>query len=184
MARAGRKRKEGVRHPSGDLVLERATAPAAIRRLREAALAGMQDSRWGTEAGRLLLLGKITDKQYEAGSRWLALYTRACSSMQSRPHVLSTSDYNRSSGFSSDPDSEHGIAEAKRHLKDMEAYQKALAKLAPHGVGPRRALVSVFERNEVMIGCAVADLTCGLNVLCDFFGLTTESKSPPLGNRK
>ena len=182
MAKAGRKRKQGERHPSGDLILERATAPAAIRRLREAALAGMQDSRWGTEAGRLLLLGRLTDKQYEAGCRWMTLYQRASSAMQSRPHVLSASDYNRSSGAASDPDSERGIEEAKRHLKDMETYQKALVKLAAHGPITNRALVTVFERNE-MLADNLKFLTCGLDTLAEFFGLTTERKSAPLGNR-
>ena len=44
--------------------------PSEVRRLRDAALSGMRDSTWGTELGRLYLVGKITATMFAAGKRW------------------------------------------------------------------------------------------------------------------
>src|SRR5262249_5216639 len=45
-------------------------APAQVKRLRDAALAGLQSQEWGSELGRLFLAGKIGPELYAAGRRW------------------------------------------------------------------------------------------------------------------
>lgn len=66
------------REPSGRIArtLLRALdahSPAQAKRLRDAALRGMQAPEYGTELGRLFLADKITPSQYEAGKRWARL---------------------------------------------------------------------------------------------------------------
>lgn len=74
-AKSGRPPEEGIREPNGRL--SRAAQKVVggdsvgeIKRLREAALAGMRDRLWGTQLGRLWLEGKITPQQFRAGRQW------------------------------------------------------------------------------------------------------------------
>ena len=64
------KTKLRQREPNGRPQRERETPPAQVRRLREAALAGLRDPQWGTELGRLLLTKAIDEAMYAAGRRW------------------------------------------------------------------------------------------------------------------
>jgi hypothetical protein len=78
MAKAGRKAQIGIREPSGRLSrsarkLLGADSVNEIRRVREAALAGMRDPLWGTQLGRLFLEGKISGEQFRAGRNWAEL---------------------------------------------------------------------------------------------------------------
>lgn len=80
---AGRKRKTGAREPNGRIERkseETKFAPAAIKRLADNAIALASDPRLGTEAGRLLLSGKLTARQAGAAWRWSEIaadYARA-----------------------------------------------------------------------------------------------------------
>lgn len=70
---AGRKRKAGTREPNGRIARKEAEtsyAPVAIKRLADNAIAAASDPRLGTEAGRLLLAGKLSAKQAGAAWRW------------------------------------------------------------------------------------------------------------------
>ena len=180
---AGRKRKPGRRYASGDLVREVETPPAAIRRLRDAALAGMQDARWGAEIGRLYLAGRVTSEQYGAGCRWADLASRHSVALCSRAGTASSSDFNRSRGAPSDPDSEAGELEAKRHLKDLERYQKALVVIARHGASVTQAVKRLCEEDQHLSFLEFGHALFGLNELAIHFGLTTHGKSAYLGNR-
>lgn len=173
----GRKRKQGRRHASGDLVREVETPPTAIRRLRDAALASMADARWGAEIGRLYLNGRITSEQYAAGCRWADLASRHSTAIGTRAGVTSSSDFNRSRGAPVDPDSEAGAFEAKRHLKDLERYQKALVVLARHGHEVRRAIAHLCEDDLHLSILEFGHALFGLNELAIHFGLTGAGKS-------
>jgi hypothetical protein len=180
----GRKRKQGRRYVSGDLVREVETPPGAIRRLRDAALAGMADARWGAEIGRLYLAGRLTSEQYGAGCRWADLASRHSAALGSRAALASTSDFNRSRGTPIDPDSEVGVMEAKRHLKDLERYQKALVVIARHGVSVTQAVRRLCEEDLHLSMLEFGHALFGLNELAIHFGLTTQGKSGrDLGNR-
>lgn len=173
----GRKRKPGRRYVSGDLVREVETAPSAIRRLRDAALAGMQDARWGAEIGRLYLAGRITSEQYEAGCRWADLASRHSAALGSRANVGSSNDFNRSRGTPIDPDSELGAFEKRRHLKDLERYQKALVVIARHGVAVTQAVRRLCEQDLHLTFLEFGHVLFGLNELANHFGLTGHGKS-------
>lgn len=174
---AGRKRKQGRRYASGDLVREVETPPAAIRRLRDAALAGMQDARWGAEIGRLYLAGRITSEQYAAGCRWADLARRHSAALGARAGTASSSDFNRSQGAPIDPDSDAGLLESRRHLKDLERYQKALVVLARHGVSVRMAIRRLCEDDLHLSFLEFGHAMFGLNELAMHFGLTGGGKS-------
>lgn len=82
MARAGRKRKQGVeREPNGQ---RRRVHAHDVARLQVAAqrarhglsAADLLDARAGTEIGRALLRGQITPDQYEAGEEFLRRWVR------------------------------------------------------------------------------------------------------------
>ena len=175
----GRKRKSGRRYASGDLVREVETPPIAIRRLRDAALAGMHDHRWGTEIGRLYLAGRLTSEQFAAGCRWADLVTRHSAALCSRAGLVSPSDFNSSRGTSVDPDSERGEMEAKRHLKDLERYQKALVVLARHGHAVRSAIQRLCEDDLHISFLEIGHVLFGLNELAGPCGLTTKLRHRP-----
>lgn len=178
---AGRKRKSGKRHASGDLVREVVPAPSAIRRLRDAALAGMADARWGAEIGRLYLAGRITSEQYGAGCRWADLASRHSVAIGSRAGMASSSDFNRSHGTPVDPDSEAGELEVRRHLKDLERYQKALVVLARHGASVTQAIRRLCEEDMHLTSLEFGHALFGLTRLVDHFGLTGGTKSAKVG---
>jgi len=67
--------------------------PTEVRRLVEAASAGLRDPIWCSEIGRLHLVGKITSAQFAAAKRWTELaasYSQACQSPRQLRHWRST----------------------------------------------------------------------------------------------
>lgn len=174
--RKGRKRREGKRYASGDLVREIATPPAAIRRLRDAALAGMQDARWGTELGRLYLNDRLTSEQYNAGCRWEALAIRYNAALGAKSSLPSVSDFGRTSGAPVDPDSDAGLLEAKRQRADMARYREAFVVLARQGHLVTRAVRELCEDGAVLDSEGFAHAITGLNALAADFGLTNRKK--------
>lgn len=78
--------------------------PSEVRRLRDAALSGMRDPTWGTELGRLYLVGKITATMFAAGKRWGELasqYSQALCSPAPDPKAICLE---RMGGSPIDPD--------------------------------------------------------------------------------
>lgn len=126
MARAGRKRKEGERFPAGQIRPEESPAsPAAIRRLRDAALMGMADPQWGTMAGLFYLSKRIDDAEYAAAKRFGDLHSQYISVIGG-PRAPKTSTGERQSPSAQiDVDSELGEAEAVRHRVIMTSYHDA-----------------------------------------------------------
>ncbi len=76
MTRAGRKRKQGPRYPSGDLVRHRTTpreVAAAMPHRSTVPAEDRHDHRAESELGRMCLRGWITDSQFDAGRRFQAV---------------------------------------------------------------------------------------------------------------
>lgn len=173
----GRKRALKLREPNGRIQRERETAPAEIRRLREAALAGLRDPLWGTELGRLYLEGKITESQMAAGKKWMALAAQFKQAIQSPMEFPEMANFDRTKGGSSDPDSDAGRAQAQFHRDVAERFREAHACLLMLS-GAESVVRSVCERDQAPVGYqALKALAFGLSVLVDHWQLTAGSKS-------
>lgn len=178
------------------------TPPAAIRRLRDAALSGMAAPEWGTELGLMYLRGEIAAPLYETGRRWLRLveawrHATGCPA----PHPRSGANFG-SGGKSPEPDPAVAVLDAKGEptgefrfpsrlahrqaeadraiIDDMAAAHKALAADA----AALRAVRCLCEANEAPIGAeGRADAIRGLTVLAVFWGVIPPARkvvdSPP-----
>lgn len=166
-----------IREPNGRAsrsAEEKETAPAQVRRLRDAALAGMADEQWGTELGRLFLAGQITPPMYAAGKKW-AERARRYQSAINCPPASPKSCAAEDGGFSEppDPDSVRGEEVASSDSLAVRAFQEAHAILCAAGLLAERAVRGVCERDEVMAGdIHRAALHRGLHWLVDYWGLT------------
>lgn len=126
MSRAGRKRKVGERFPAGQIRPEEPSAsPAAIRRLRDAALAGMADPQWGTMAGLFYLSKRIDDTEYAAAKRFGDLHSQYISVIGGPRHPKTSTGERQSPSAQIDVDTEMGEAEAVRHRIIMTNYHDA-----------------------------------------------------------
>lgn len=124
-------------------------SPAAAKRLRDNAIKGVSDERWGTELGRLFLAGDITEDLYEAGRRWgelVADYYRAIGASAPYPKAVNLERYERSAEV--DPESEKGKERDRRAEAKVEEMDKALAALLASGSVPMRIVRTVCETNE------------------------------------
>lgn len=170
-----------IREPSGRPARseeQKETAPAQVKRLRDAALAGMADAEWGTELGRLYLINKITAPMYSAGKRWAERARRYRWAINCPPDSPRSSSAERS-GFSSppDPDSERGLGEAKTDSEAVKVFLEAHAVLLGAGLLAERAVRSLCEDDVVMAGeiHSIA-LHKGLLWLVDHWQLTEAPK--------
>lgn len=175
-----RRKSMAQREPNGRVQREpQLPPPSEVRRLRDAALAGMRDPTWGTELGRLYLVGKITSAMFAAGKRWgelAARYSQALCSPSPDPKAVC---FDRSGGESPDPDSYEGRKEARRHLRAVASFMDAHVALKADSIGSERVVRFVCERNEMLLGHeGLICLTRGLSTLAGFWGLTDLRKSP------
>lgn len=129
MSRAGRKRKIGERFPSGQIRPDDdGPSPAAVKRLRSAALLGMTDAQWGSIAGLYYLSKKIDDAEYQAAKRFGDLHSQYISVIGGpRPPKTSTGEI-PAKVAQIDVDTVVGIEQADRHIAVMTKYNEA------HGV--------------------------------------------------
>ncbi len=183
MKRARKGRLVTAREPNGRIQREKDTAPSEIRRLREAALSGLRDSRWGTELGRLCLIGRIDDQQLAAGLRWAEYadrYRQALLSPSPDPKAIAYE--HRGAGHSIDPDSPEGQKEMRRHCRAVASFIDAATALKAHSAKSMSVIREVCEGNKAAVGHEqIMLLSSGLTVLSDFWGLTGKSKSRHLG---
>ena len=112
------KRKIKARTPSGQLSRagrQREYPPAQVRRLRDAAMAGLRDPEWGTELGRLYLEGTITAAMYAAGKDWREKAAKFVGSLGHFPvrSILVEGIVAAGSGFGRRP--EAGAARGRRY---------------------------------------------------------------------
>jgi hypothetical protein len=152
--------------------------PSEVRRLRDAALAGMRDPLWGTELGRLYLVGKINSSMYAAGKRWAELSTKYSQALCSPCPDPKAVCFDRSGGESPDPDSHEGRKEARRHERAVASFIDAHAALKTASLVAERIVRSMCERNEMLQGHeSLIALGNGLSTLAGFWGLTDSRKS-------
>lgn len=169
-----------IREPNGRIQREpQLPPPSEVRRLRDAALAGMRDPMWGTELGRLYLVGKITAGMYAAGKQWgemASKYSQALCSPAPDPRAICL---DRMGGSQIDPDSHEGRKEARRHERAVNSFIDAHAALKSIGkaIGVR-VVRGVCERDEMPTGHEeLLALSTGLITLSGFWGLTDSRKS-------
>ena len=172
-----------IREPSGRLSrsmpgVTKACSPAEVRRLRDAALAGMQSSAWGTELGRLFLTGKIGAEAFEAGKWWgemAAKYVDAIAAPAPDPRSMLL--WKRGHGHPPDPDSALGREQAERERRTVVTMREAHATLAAAGTLVEATVRAVCERGEAPVGEAgLQALDRGLVLLAGYIGLTNRSR--------
>lgn len=188
MARRGRKRKSGRRHPSGELVRE-ARPDDRVRTSRQPHRRTVpEDSRLDQRAespiGRLCLQGRITDEQHDAGVRYAAVVgaygavieAPAGTSGSGRGFACLAEQAGTARACAIDPGGCECLARKAR-------YDRAYEVLWAVGQRAAKAVARVAVWREE---CSRADLVYlveGLTVLARHFGLTAGRRSGHSGNR-
>lgn len=169
-----------AREPNGRPQRVNLPPSSEVKRLRDAALSGMRDPMWGTELGRLHLVGKIDARQFAAGKHWGELASKYSQAMQGPCPDPKAVNFDRGAGGQQiDPDSHEGRKEARRHARSVQSFIDAHVALKATSVASERLVRLVCERNEMLAGYGdFMALSCGLITLADFWGLTGSSKSP------
>jgi hypothetical protein len=145
-----------ARTPSGQLSRagrEREFPPTQIRRLRDAAMAGLRDPEWGTELGRLYLEGRITASMYAAGKGWREKAARYVSTLGHFPVRTILPDEHRGS-LPPDPDTVEGQKRARREADAMERFFEAHHVLLSAGKMAEASVRRLCEHNEGPCGMA------------------------------
>lgn len=165
------------REPNGRHQREKSPAPTQVKRLRDAALAGMTQPEWGTELGRLFLNDVITDAMYAAGKRWREWAATFHKAIGVFP-VRSASPQTGRAGSPPDPDSPEGQKIARRESDAAERFFAAHAALTAAGAREERIVRALCERNEAPCGFEeLMRLRKGLLALVSHWDLTSTGKS-------
>jgi len=124
-------------------------APTEVKRLRDAALAGMQNPEWGSELGRLLLAGKLEAELYAAGQHWVECATRYRHALDApRPNPPPASFEPKSPAAAVDPESAAGQEQTAREVAAIGALHEAHAALRTAGVLAERVVRRVCEHHQ------------------------------------
>ena len=154
-------------------------APTLVRRLRDAALAGVRDQEWGSELGRLYLFNHIEPAQYAAGRKWSEMarnYQIALNAPRSDPRPASFQRLGH--GHDADPDSETGRQMIRRQKDTVEKTQAALRALRRAGALAESVTRNVCEHDRCVSGTVEMNaLTRGLSELASHLGLTTKPRT-------
>jgi hypothetical protein len=148
-------------------------APTEVKRLRDAALAGMQNPEWGSELGRLLLAGKVEPELYAAGQRWAECATRYRHALDApRPNPSPARFEPKSPAAAVDPASALGQKQTAREVAAIGALQEAHAALRTAGALAERVVRRVCEHDEAVCGTGeFVALRRGLLALALFWGM-------------
>ena len=148
-------------------------APTEVKRLRDAALAGMQNPEWGSELGRLLLAGKVEPELYAAGQHWAERATRYRHALDApRPNPPPARFEPKSPAAAVDPASALGQKQTAREVAAIGALQEAHAALRTAGVLAERVVRRVCEHDEAVCGTSeFVALRRGLLALALFWGM-------------
>ena len=173
-----------IREPSGRLSRSRfdedmACSPAQVRRLRDAAAAGMSDPEWGTELGRLFLQGKVSAPNYAAGKWWAVLAVRARRAIDAPKEAPTKAAFVWGiGGRDADPDSDEGKKLAARDREDVMEFMAAHGALLGAGMLAERAVRSVCEDRKTVEGHQeLISLNRGLSWLGEYRDLTQRTKN-------
>jgi len=148
-------------------------APTEVKRLRDAALAGMQNPEWGSELGRLLLASKVEPELYAAGQHWAERATRYRHALDApRPNPPPARFEPKSPAAAVDPASALGQMQTAREVPAIVALQEAHAALRTAGVLAERVVRRVCEHDEAVCGTSeFVALRRGLLALALFWGM-------------
>jgi len=146
---------------------QRELPPAQVKRLRDAAMAGLRDPEWGTELGRLYLEGTITAAMYAAGKDWrekAARYTKTLGHFPVRSLLVE----NRGGSMPPDIDTIEGQKQARREANAMERFFEAHAILLSAGKMAEATVRRLCEHDEGPCGMAeLIALRNGLSALVE-----------------
>ncbi len=173
--RAGRKRKSGRRHPSGELARDRGLDVLAIAQAHPdrqgLAKEDRLDQRAGTPMGRLALRRLITPEQLEA-SRKYAWDARKFQQVYRAPSPNCPS-LNIMGG-----NGEGAPLKLDEIQFRLSAYNAAFEAVSEAGHKAARAVARVAVYDEWLpAGTTLGDLKRGLSALVDYYGLTVRRKS-------
>ncbi len=159
-----------ARTPSGQLSRagrEREFPPTQVKRLRDAAMAGLRDPEWGTELGRLYLEGTITASMYAAGKDWREKAAKYVKSLGHFPVRTILPESHRGS-LPPDPDTAEGQKQARREADAMERFFEAHHVLISAGKLAEATVRALCEHNEGPCGMAeLIALRNGLSALAE-----------------
>jgi hypothetical protein len=158
---------------------EREFSPTQVRRLRDAAMAGLRDPEWGTHAGRLFLDGTLTAEMYAAAKWWRELAASYLVAICAPPpHPKATSMEAGRGSATCDPDSERGREEARDQAHTAESFLKGHAALISAGMMAERTVRRLCEQDEAPVGEQERQWAiCGLRRLAEYRGLTRPAKN-------
>jgi hypothetical protein len=156
MAKARKQRLVLVREPNGRVsrtLNEREFPPAQVKRLRDAAMAGLRDPEWGTELGRLYLEGTLTAEMYAAGKWWretASRYRGAICAPAPDPKALVLEI--GCGSFRPDPDSDAGRELVKRDCTATLIFLEAHGALLGAGMIAERTVRRLCEEDQAPVG--------------------------------
>jgi len=169
MARRGRKRKIGLRHPGGDLVRVQfdlrglaTLQPHRVWLPREKRL----DQKAGSPLGCLNLLGVLSDAQYLAGVRYAVVVGRYRAVIET---PSATAGAGRGYNCPGDPKCGRDGAEPCECRQRKERYDAAFAAVIEAGQRAARAVARVAVHGEQCPPGALPDLKRGLDALARHF---------------
>jgi len=173
MGRAGRKRKAGVARDrtgkSRGEGPEQAMAIALAQPHRRWSKTP-RDALLGYPLGRLLLAGYITDKQHEAGQRWVTVVRRYAALIgfpRETPDAPNVELISSGVSCAADPDAKVILA-LRRDYNDCYAVLEQVGRDTRTGRGPLRVCrqICVQEIDEAILWPhRIGDLRIGLNAL-------------------
>jgi hypothetical protein len=170
MARRGRKRKIGLRHPGGDLVrLQfdlRGLATLQPHRVWLPEEKRM-DQKAGSPLGCLNLLGVLTDAQYLAGVRYAVVVGKYRAVIET---PSATAGAGRGYDCPGDLKCGRGPGEDCECRQRKERYDEAFAAVIEAGQRAARAVARVAVHGEQCPRGALPDLKRGLDALAKHFG--------------
>jgi hypothetical protein len=170
-----RRRRLVAREPNGraqrSTLADSLPPPTEVYRLRQAARAGLRASEWGTELGRLNLVGALSDNLYATGQRWAVLAQQYHRANDGPKAPASTKLEVGVAGHPPDLNSEPGRKEIARDGQAMIGYlaaREALRDGAPFDA--LQAVIATCELDEAPIGMSGLELLRrGLETLDRFF---------------
>ena len=170
MARRGRKRKIGFRHPGGELVRVRLDVrglatlqPHRVWLPQEKRL----DQKAGSPLGCLNLLGVLTDAQYLAGVRYAVAVGKYRAVIET---PRATSGAGRGYDCPGDLRCGRDPGESCECARRKERYDAAFAAVIEAGQRAARAVARVAVHGEQCPRGALADLKRGLDALAQHLG--------------
>jgi hypothetical protein len=125
----------------------------------------MRDASFGTEIGRLHLTGKLSSGEVAIARRWHELVVAYSAALRG-PKGPSTVLLDDAGGTSSDPASEIGIKEAKKHARAVTNWIEGRDALRRAGRGIEAVVDDVVVRDLTRPGFdELAALRAGLQAL-------------------